>query len=165
MDIVPGWKTAIGALGLLATGIALLLDGKTAEGIAALAAAVTAFGIGKKIDRAVKKSTGAAVLALVGCALAGCAAPRSDQGQGQGGSVTGGIPTIAIYIGTGGGIETTIATSPAAAPAATSAAQASQRAEVTTDVRPAVGDDAVKALTPGGTLVPKTPPTPPEPPR
>jgi len=75
-----------------------------------------------------------------------CAAPASSQGTaGQGGS-TGATPQVIVYIGTGGGIQTTNTSNPTAAPAASSTATSDQAA--TNDVKPAVGTDAIKAATP-----------------
>lgn len=76
-------------------------------------------------------------------ALAACAAPKSDQGQG---GSTGAIPQQVTNIAFHGPITVTNNGIPTAAPA--SNAQASQTA--TAEIKPAVGTDAIKAAVPGG---------------
>jgi hypothetical protein len=108
---------------------------------------VLGLGLAHKAVKAVGAKTVGTVAALL-CAVS-CAAPKSDQGQGQGGS-TGATPQslVVINIGTGGGVSTSTTSAPTAAPAATSAAQSSQTA--TTDTQPnlSVGTDAIKAVVP-----------------
>ena len=89
------------------------------------------------------------IVALIAAvALVGCAATDAQQGKADQGGSVGGTPTVAIYIGTGGGITTTIVPTPTAAPAATSEATAEQRADQTTDVKvdPEAVGKAVKTL-------------------
>ena len=93
-------------------------------------------------------------LGLMVVYVAACASPQASQGTaGQGGS-TGGTPTVVVYIGSDNG-TVTVTQAPTAAPAASSSATATQPTTQTTDVKPAVGTDAVKALQPAPTLVPK----------
>lgn len=99
----------------------------------------------------------AVVKAICGCtvvllALAGCALPSADLGQGQGGSV-GPAPVVNVTVTFSGDVKVDGTTAPTAAPAATSSARADQTAETKTDLKPAVGDSALKALTPTGTTV------------
>lgn len=106
-------------------------------------------------------------------ALAACASPRSDQGQGQGGA-TGPVPTNQVVINFNGPVHVESLATPTAAPSATSAAKNEQTAPVS--VTPAVGDSAIEALKPDvlrkiiggdGTVAPAVvhEPTPGEPPR
>jgi hypothetical protein len=90
--------------------------------------------------------TGKAVLLVAALALGGCAAPASDQGQG---GSTGQVPTVQniINIGTGGGVTANPASTVAPTAAPASSASAAQTA--TTDVKPAIGTDAIKAAVPG----------------
>ena len=101
-------------------------------------------GLDTNNGRLIDHGRRAALLALVLVTTMNCTAPAANQGQGQGGSVGPTTPiTVTVNIGSGHG-EVTVADKPTAAPAATSAASASQTA--TTDTRPAVGTDAIKAI-------------------
>lgn len=77
--------------------------------------------------------------------LTGCAMPAADQGQG---GSTGATPLVVINVGTGGGVTVTNTSAPTAAPASS----ASSAQSATNDVKPAVGDSAIKAATGVGTV-------------
>lgn len=125
------------------------------EAIAATFGALGGMTVRAGITNDVAKASGKVLALLVACAaFAGCALPSAEQGHAaQGSTVTAPPLAITFNIGTGGGITTTNTSLPTAAPSAASTAQAEQHA--TTDVKAdaALGDSAIKAVTPllGGT--------------
>ena len=157
MDAILGfWKWLDGkkaAIGVVATVILSILHRRGVE-VPPWVFDVTDGILGLGLAHRAVKVAGAKVVAAA-CAvfcLASCAAPNSDQGQGQGGS-TGAAPLVVINVGTGGGVEVTNTSFPTAAPSAESAAKSHQAA--TNDVKPTVaaGDKAIEAVSPVPSLV------------
>jgi hypothetical protein len=112
----------------------------------------------------IRKFTFLAALAL-GASTATCAAPISDQGQGQGGQ-TDRAPVVNVVVTFSGSTRVDGTSAPTAAPSATSSASAEQKA--TNDIKPNVEipASAIPTIGAAGTIIPPVVvPATPEPPR
>jgi hypothetical protein len=87
------------------------------------------------------------LVVLLAALLTACASPRSDQGQGQGGT-TGPQPFVTVSVVFQGPVRVESTGAPTAAPSATSAATATQPSTATATPALNLGDSAIKAVVP-----------------
>lgn len=164
--MLNGWKTVVGTV-LVAFAVYASATWPDLKALwdAVLAAGIGLGGIGvaHKLDK-LKTGKTVAPLLLAGFALAGCAAPASEQGQGQGESrmpVLVFAPTFTFGAVTGGA-QTSTTTAPTVANAKSDTAGAEQRADAKVDAKldatiPAGAAGAAIPVIGGGVAVPEVP--------